>query len=245
MHLEADDFRNEHRYRLSEHGCFGFDSTNAPAEYAESVDHGGVRIGAYEGVGVSVDLLAHDFGENPFREILEIDLVDDSRVGRHDTEVVQGFLPPAEKRVPLLIAAELEVGVDKERCLRSVLIDLDRMVDDEIDRLQRIDQSGVAAESRQRIAHGGEIDDGGNSGEILEQHTRGAECNLLFDFPLKVPGCESAHIVGFDELAVFVPEQIFEKDLEADGESICVPASELGEGVQPKDRVLPTRNVQR
>jgi len=119
------------------------------------------------------------------------------------------------------------------------------VVDDEIDRLQRIDQASVAAESRQRITHGGEIDDCGNSGEILEQHPRSTESNFPFDLPLHVPGCKRAHVVGFDELAVFVPEQIFEKDLEADGESICVPASELGEGVQPKDRVLPTSNVQR
>ena len=88
MHLEADDFRNEHRYRLSEHRCFGFDSTNAPAEHAEAVDHGGVRIGAYEAIRVSVGLLAHDFGKNPFGQILEIDLVNNARIRRHNTKIV-------------------------------------------------------------------------------------------------------------------------------------------------------------
>ncbi len=36
---------------LAEHGGFGFDAADAPAENAEAVDHGGVRIGADEGVG--------------------------------------------------------------------------------------------------------------------------------------------------------------------------------------------------
>ncbi len=119
------------------------------------------------------------------------------------------------------------------------------MVDDEIHRLKRIDQARVASQACQRVAHRGEIDDGGNSGEILEQHSRGAEGDLFFDFPLHVPGREGAHVVGLDELAVFVSEQVFEEDLEADGESACVPVRELGQGIQPKDRVLPTRNVQR
>ena len=170
-------------------------------------------IGADQRVGVGVRLLADYFGKDSLRQILEIDLVDDPGVRRHDAEVVQRLLSPAQERVALLIALELEVGIDEERRFRSVLVDLHRVVDDEIHRLKRIDQPRVATESSESIAHGGEIDDGGNSGKILEQHSRGAERYLLFDFPFHVPGREGAHVVRFDELAVFVPEQVFEEDL--------------------------------
>ncbi len=50
--LVADDLRDEHGDGLAEHGGFGFDAAHAPAENAEAVDHGGVGVGADEGVGV-------------------------------------------------------------------------------------------------------------------------------------------------------------------------------------------------
>ena len=49
---EADDFRQQHRDRLAEHRRFRLDAADAPAEHAEAVDHGGVRIGADAGVGI-------------------------------------------------------------------------------------------------------------------------------------------------------------------------------------------------
>ena len=51
VQFEADDRGNQHRERLAEHGRFRFDAADAPAENAETVDHGGVRIGADERIG--------------------------------------------------------------------------------------------------------------------------------------------------------------------------------------------------
>jgi hypothetical protein len=245
VELESHHRWNEHRNRLAQHRCFRLDPADAPSKDAKAVDHRGVRIGSNQRVGVGVGLLADDFREDSLRQILEVDLVDDSSVRRHYAEVVQRLLSPAQKRVALLIPLELEVGVDEQGRFASVLVDLHRVIDDEIDGLQRIDQSGISAESGERVAHGGEIDDGGNAGEILEQYSRGAEGNLFLDGALHVPRRESPDVVGLYELAVFIPEKIFEEDLEAEGESVCVPVREFGERVQPKDRVLPTRNVQR
>ena len=109
MQLESDDFRNQHRYRLSEHCRFGLDSADAPAEYAESVDHRRVRIGADERVGIGGDLAVYRIHEHCLREILEVDLVDDSGVRGNDAEILQRLLAPAEKCVALLVALELEV----------------------------------------------------------------------------------------------------------------------------------------
>ena len=50
--LEADDFGDQHRLRLAEHGRFGFDAADAPAEHAEAVDHGGVAVGADQRVRI-------------------------------------------------------------------------------------------------------------------------------------------------------------------------------------------------
>ena len=53
------------------------------------------------------------------------------------------------------------------------------MVDDEIDRHQRIDLVGIAAERGHRVAHRGEIDHRRHAGEVLHQHARRAERDLV------------------------------------------------------------------
>ena len=245
VQLESDDFRNQHRHGLSEHGSFRFDSADAPAKDAEPIDHGRVRVGADQRIRIRVGLFADDLGEHALRQVLEVYLVDYPGVGRNHAEVVQRLLSPAQERVALLISSELEIGVDEQCCFRPIFIDLHRVVDDEIDWLERVDQPGVPAESRQSVSHGGEIDDGRHSGEILEEDARGPERDFLFQRALHVPAGQRADVVGFDELAVFVPEQVFEEDLEAEREVLRVPARELGQGIQPKDRVLPTSNIER
>ncbi|GAA3040369.1 hypothetical protein GCM10020000_18590 [Streptomyces olivoverticillatus] len=72
--LEADDARDEHGDRLAEHRGLGLDAADAPAEHAEAVDHGGVRVGADEGVGVGLAAPDHDGAG----QVLDVHLVDDA-----------------------------------------------------------------------------------------------------------------------------------------------------------------------
>ena len=114
MQLETHNFRNQHRYRLSEHCCFRFDATNAPAEYAESVDHCRVRIGSNEGIGVRDTLTIIRAREHHLSEVLEIDLVNDSCSRGNDAEILERLLTPPEKCVAFLIALELLFRVDEK-----------------------------------------------------------------------------------------------------------------------------------
>ena len=50
--LEAEHLRQQHRDRLAQHRGLGLDPAHAPAEHAESVDHGRVRVGPDESVGI-------------------------------------------------------------------------------------------------------------------------------------------------------------------------------------------------
>src|SRR5579871_1959020 len=45
---EADHLRDEHGDGLAEHGGLGLDPPHPPAEHAQTVDHGGVRVGAHQ-----------------------------------------------------------------------------------------------------------------------------------------------------------------------------------------------------
>ena len=86
---------------------------------------------------------------------------------------------------------------------------------------------GSAAECGDRVAHGGEIDDGGNAGEVLQQHAARAERDLLLDLALHVPLRHRLDVGALHERVVFVPQQILEEDLEAEGERGGAAAGEL------------------
>ena len=113
--------------------------------------------------------------------------MDDPRVRRHDREVVERALAPAQERVALLVALELALGVDAKGVARAERVDLHRVVDHQLGRRQRVDLRRVAAHLRDRVAHRREVDDRGHAGEVLHQHARGREGDLLARLRLARP----------------------------------------------------------
>jgi hypothetical protein len=105
--VDADDFWDEEGDGLAEHAGFGFDAADAPADDAEAVDHGGVGVGADEGVRVENAV----FFKDAFGEVFEVDLVDDADAGGDDLEGVEGLFAPFEEFVALAVAVEFEVEV--------------------------------------------------------------------------------------------------------------------------------------
>ena len=216
--LHADDLRDEHRHRLPQHRGLGLDTADSPAENAEPVDHRRVRVGPDERVGIDglAVLALHD---DP-GEVLEVHLMHDALVGRNDLEVAKTGLPPLEELVPLLVALILELRVDLHRVARAERVDLNRVVDDELDRLQGIDLLGLAAELLHRVAHRREVDDGRDSGEVLKEHARGRERNLPRRLGRHVDGRQRLDVLGVDRHAVLGSEQVLEQDLERKGQAL-------------------------
>jgi hypothetical protein len=97
----------------------------------------------------------------------------DAGVRRHDGEVVERRLPPAQERVALLVALELELGVLLKRELLGEGVHLDRVVDHELHGHERVDRRRVPAELLHRVAHGGEVHDRRHAGEVLHEHPAG------------------------------------------------------------------------
>ena len=85
LSLKTDHGRQEHGGGLAEHARLGFNSSNAPADDAQAVDHGGVRIRADDGVRVGFAALVKHDG----REVFEIDLVHDAGIGRDGAEILE------------------------------------------------------------------------------------------------------------------------------------------------------------
>ena len=219
VQAEADHLGQEHGERLAEHRSFGLDAADAPAEHGEAVDHGGVAVGADERVGIGefdafpVALLLR----RPHRmgEIFEVDLMADAGPGRHDREIGKSLLAPLEEAVALLVLLVFARHVLRERLGRAEMVDDDRMVDDEVDRDERVDQVGIAAERGHRVAHRGKVDDGRHAGEVLHQHAGRAERDLVLRFAAVLrPGGDRFDVFPGDAAPVLVAQKILEHDLE-------------------------------
>ena len=232
--LEADDLGNQHRHRLTEHRRLGLDAADAPAQNTQPVDHRGVGIGPEQRIGIRQRLLARRTGrgEDDPGQILQVDLVDDSGIGRNDLEILEGILAPAEERVPLTVAAELEVGVDRECRDAPRLVHLHRMVNHKLDRLQGIDLSGLPPHLPHRIPHRGQVDHGGHPREVLQQDAAGAEGDLPIGLRPRVPCGQTADVVGRDRRSIFVAQQVLQQHLEGERQSRHVKPLRA-QGVEP------------
>src|SRR5206468_249617 len=113
--------------------------------YAQTIDHRRVGVRADEGVriGHGFPILVRD--EHGFSEVLEIHLMADTGARGDHTEILERVLPPSEKDVAFLIALELELRVDQKRGLAAVLVDLHRVINDEVNGLEWVDALGIAA----------------------------------------------------------------------------------------------------
>jgi hypothetical protein len=60
--------------------------------------------------------------------------------------------------------------VELEGVVPAEVIDLHRVIDHQIDGGERLHPLEVETSTRQCRAHGGEVDEGGHTGEVLEQH---------------------------------------------------------------------------
>ena len=107
-------------------------------------------------------------------EVLEVDLVHDAGPGRHDAQVAERGLGPAQELVALAVALVLALDVERERIVCAEPVDLDRVVDDEIGRDERVDPRRVAAEVGHRVAHDRQVDDGRHAGQVLHDDPRRA-----------------------------------------------------------------------
>ena len=214
--LEAHDIRQQHRDRLAEHRGLRLDPAHAPAQHGEAVDHRRVAVGADQRVGIGDGGAVNLVGPHDLSEIFQIDLVADARARRHHTEVLERLLAPAEEGIALAVACHLQRDVLPEGLGRAEMVDHHRMVDDEIDRRERIDAAGIAAEGGHGGAHRGEVHHRRHAGEVLHQHAGRPVGDLAPAAPVGHPVADSADILDADAAAVLEAEQVLQQHLEGE-----------------------------
>ena len=143
----------------------------------------------------------------------------DAGAGRHDLEVVEGGRAPAQEGVALGVALVLALDVDLEGAGPGEGVDLDRVVDHQIDRGERVDLLRVAAEIEHRLAHGREIDHRRHAGEVLHQDACRPERYFLIRAPLAEPADQRLELLGRDRAAILVAQQVLEQHLQRIGQA--------------------------
>ncbi len=163
----------------------------------------------------------------------QVDLVHDAGSRGHDAEVGKGLLRPPQERIPLPVALVLALDVDQERRIGAVLVDLDRVIDDEIGGHERVDPGGIAAHLRHGIAHRGEVDNAGNAGEVLEDHARRHERQLRLAGLGRIPRGKRADVIGGHEVRVRrrSAQHVLEQHLHGVGQACQVGGAGRVEGV--------------
>jgi len=146
--------------------------------------------------------------------------VHDAGAGRHDLELVERGLSPAQELVALAVALVLQLDVAGEGVLAAEQVGDDRVVDDQFGGGERVDLGGITAEILDGLAHGGQVDHAGHAGEVLHEDSRRGELDLDAGVGGLVPAAERADVVGRDVGAVLRAQQVLQQDLQGVGQAL-------------------------
>ena len=143
----------------------------------------------------------------------------DACAGGHNAEVIKRFLAPFQEGIALHVALVFTVHVHLERTWVAELVDHYRVVDDQINRVQRVDFIRVATKRHNAVAHRCKVNNGRNACEILHQNTGRAVGDLAWVFAaFGTPFCECFDIVNANRFAIFKAQHVFQNDLQGRGQ---------------------------
>ena len=162
---------------------------------------------------LAVDLDLVLLAPHRLRQIFQVDLVADAGARRHHAEIVERLLRPFEEFVALPVLPVFFLDVLLDRVVGAEERHRDRVIADEVDRNQRIDFLGIAAQQLHGVAHGGEIDHRRHAGEVLHQHARGPESDLAFGGLGLEPLRHRLNVLFGDGAAILVAQQVFQQHL--------------------------------
>ena len=178
-----------------------------------------MRVCADHRIGVRKCILR----ENNLSQILEVHLVHNARPRRHGPEVTERVLRPAQQRVALEIAVVFQQDVLLECPGRTEFVHLDRVVDDQVHRDQRVRLLRISAHPRQRVPHRRQIHYAGHTGEILQQDPRRHELYFCLS-PIGVPFRDVFDVAFPYHDAVLLPQQVLDQDLNGIGNTPQIEA---------------------
>src|SRR5688572_4684392 len=107
VQVNANDVGREDINRLAQHRRLCLDAADAPTHDSQTIDHGRVRVGAYQ----SIRIIDAKLFPDRLRQILEIHLMADTYAGRHYAKTIKTLRAPLEKLVARVVALKLHLHV--------------------------------------------------------------------------------------------------------------------------------------
>ncbi len=110
-----------------------------------------------------------------------------------------------------MVARHLQLDVLFKRAVVAEVIHGDGVVDNQIDRRERIDLRYVAAEALHRFAHRCQIHDCRHAGKILHQHARRTVGNLSIGMGILLPANQRLNILFRHGIAILPAQKILQQ----------------------------------
>ena len=104
--------------------------------------------------------------------------MDNTVTWRHNAEVAKSGLSPLKEGKSLFVPVEFDLFVAIFGVLGTGDIDLNGVIDDQIGLAKRVDLVGVSTKLLHSSAHSGQVNDSGDTSEVLEEYTSGFEGDL-------------------------------------------------------------------
>ncbi|MPM46792.1 hypothetical protein SDC9_93498 [bioreactor metagenome] len=128
--------------------------------------------------------------------------MNDARRRRYDAQIFKRLLAPTQKLVAFAVALIFAFHVAAHGVWHASGIHLQGVIDDQIHRDDGVDAAGVAAQFGHGRAHGRQIYNNRNTGEILHHHPAGVKGNRRSIWISGVPVGHGQHIFWGDVFTI-------------------------------------------
>ncbi len=96
------------------------------------------------------------------------------------------------------------------------------MVDNQVYRNLRIDLLRIATGAGDGVAHGSQVDDGRNAGEILHQDPGRTESDFMIGTMFFQPTCHRVDILCCNRIAILITQQVFQQHLKRQRQAVDI-----------------------
>ena len=143
----------------------------------------------------------------------------DARARRHDAQIVEGGLGPAEEAVSFAVALVFAVDILGQGRGNAGEVDLHRVIDDQVYGHYRVNLLRIAATPGYFRAHCRKVDYGGDAGEVLHEDTGGHERDICPTYIVGRPTRDGGYVILRDRAIAAVAQHVFEQH--PNGEREC------------------------
>src|SRR5690625_3801985 len=139
--FQADHFGIGDEIVLPQQGSYSFDPPYTPADHADSVDHRRVRVCSHQRIRKKPAIP----GSHSTCKVFQVHLMTNPHTRWNHSKVFKSILCPLQQLVTLSVSTVLHLHILFIGVVCSVIVDLNRMVDNQVHRNGWIDLLSVTA----------------------------------------------------------------------------------------------------